>query len=194
MDLIKSSINDWKKIIKSKQSSFQLSLQKQGSKQLYQMMTEVDKSCTKLIKDDERWQKLVKDDTIHFLAILQRENRIQIPIEIRQRFKLQPGKFLKIKIESLCEYTSIKEQFFAKLCTDGRITLPWEIRLKLKAKPRQMMRLYLYPEDLEWQKRSQPTQNADQPKHERTGPNKQNTKKSKDTIAKCAVTGIPKQN
>ena len=92
---------------------------------------------------------MTKDETIHFLAILQRENRIQIPIEIRQRFKLQSGKFLKIKIESLCEYSSVIEQFFAKLCTDGRITLPWEIRLKLKAKPRQMMRLYLYTEDLE---------------------------------------------
>jgi bifunctional DNA-binding transcriptional regulator/antitoxin component of YhaV-PrlF toxin-antitoxin module len=91
---------------------------------------------------------LTKDDTVHFLAMLQRENRIQIPIEIRQHFKLQSGKFLRIKIESLCEYCPIKEQFFAKLCTDGRITLPWEIRLKLKAKPRQMMRLYLSPEDL----------------------------------------------
>ena len=40
-----------KKFIKSKQSSFQLALQKQGLKQLYQTMAEVDKSCTKLTKD-----------------------------------------------------------------------------------------------------------------------------------------------
>jgi hypothetical protein len=43
-----------KKLTKSKQSIFQLASQKQSLKQLYQTMTEVDKSCTKLVKDEGR--------------------------------------------------------------------------------------------------------------------------------------------
>ena len=87
-----------------------------------------------------------KDDPIHFLALLQRENRIQIPIEVRQHLKLESGSFLRIKIESLCKWERFKDEFFAKLSTDGRITVPWEIRLKLETKPGQMMRIFLYPE------------------------------------------------
>jgi len=77
-----------------------------------------------------------KDDTIQFLALLQAENRIQIPIEIRQHRKLESGRFLRIKIE-----------FIARLSSDGRITVPWEIRWKLETKPGQMMRIFLHPED-----------------------------------------------
>ncbi len=87
-----------------------------------------------------------KDDPIHFLALLQRENRIQIPIEVRQHLKLESGSFLRIKIESLSKWERFKDEFFAKLSTDGRITVPWEIRLKLETKPGQMMRIFLYPE------------------------------------------------
>ena len=43
-----------KNFIKLKQSIFQLALQKQGSKQLYQTMAEVDKSCIKLTKERGR--------------------------------------------------------------------------------------------------------------------------------------------
>ena len=43
-----------KKSTKSKQTPFQLVFQKQGLKQLYQTMAEVDKSCTTLTKDEGR--------------------------------------------------------------------------------------------------------------------------------------------
>ena len=43
-----------KKFEKSKQSVFQLALQKQGLKQLYRKMREVNNSCTKLTKDEGR--------------------------------------------------------------------------------------------------------------------------------------------
>ena len=43
-----------KKFEKSKQSVFQLALQKEGLKQLYRTMREVDNSCTKLTKDEGR--------------------------------------------------------------------------------------------------------------------------------------------
>jgi hypothetical protein len=41
-------------LIESKQSIFQLALQKQGLKQQYHSLREVDKSCTKLTKDGGR--------------------------------------------------------------------------------------------------------------------------------------------
>ena len=87
-----------------------------------------------------------KDDTIQFLAMLQSENRIQIPTEVRQHLKLESGRFLRIQIQSISNYSSFREEFFAKLSSDGRITVPWEIRWKLETKPGQMMRLFLYPE------------------------------------------------
>jgi bifunctional DNA-binding transcriptional regulator/antitoxin component of YhaV-PrlF toxin-antitoxin module len=90
---------------------------------------------------------LKKDDPIRFLALLQAENRIQIPIEVRQHLKLESGKFLRIQMQQATSYSTFREEFFAKLSTDGRITVPWEVRWKLEAKPGQIMRLFLYPED-----------------------------------------------
>ena len=86
-----------------------------------------------------------KDEPIQFLAMLQSENRIQIPTEVRQHLKLESGRFLRIKMQQANSWSTFKEEFFAKLSTDGRITVPWEIRWKLEAKPGQMMRLFLHP-------------------------------------------------
>jgi len=47
-------VHSTKKSSKSKQSPFQLAFQKQGSKQLYQTMVEVDKSWATLTKDKGR--------------------------------------------------------------------------------------------------------------------------------------------
>lgn len=87
-----------------------------------------------------------KDDPIQFLALLQAENRIQIPIEVRQHLKLESGSFLRIRMQQATNWGMSTEEFFAKLSTDGRITVPWEIRWKLEAKPRQMMRVFLCTE------------------------------------------------
>lgn len=87
-----------------------------------------------------------KDEPIQFLAMLQSENRIQIPTEVRQHLKLESGRFLRIKMQQATSWSTFKEEFFAKLSSDGRITVPWEIRWKLEAKPGQMMRLFLHPE------------------------------------------------
>ena len=52
--LVEVVVHSTKKSSKSKQSPFQLAFQKQGLKQLYQTMAEVDKSCTTLTKDEGR--------------------------------------------------------------------------------------------------------------------------------------------
>jgi bifunctional DNA-binding transcriptional regulator/antitoxin component of YhaV-PrlF toxin-antitoxin module len=89
---------------------------------------------------------LRRNDNIKFLALLQSENRIQIPIEIRQHLKLELGTFLRINIQPANSWTSSTEEFFAKLSTDGRITVPWEVRCKLQINPGEMMRVLLDPE------------------------------------------------
>lgn len=88
-----------------------------------------------------------KDDQIQFLALLQAENRIQIPVEIRLHLKLETGRFLRIKIQPANSWSTSTEEFFARLSSDGRITVPWEIRWKLESKPGQIMRIFLHPED-----------------------------------------------
>jgi bifunctional DNA-binding transcriptional regulator/antitoxin component of YhaV-PrlF toxin-antitoxin module len=79
--------------------------------------------------------------------MLQSENRVQLPTEVRQHFRLESGNFLRIKIQQANSHSTFREEFFAKLSTDGRITVPWEVRWKIEAKPGQIMRLFLYPED-----------------------------------------------
>jgi len=86
-----------------------------------------------------------RHDNIHFLALLQSENRIQIPLEVRQHLKLEPGNFLRLQIQPTQRYVS--EEFLARLSQDGRITVPWEVRWKLQIKPGEMMRVLFYPED-----------------------------------------------
>jgi bifunctional DNA-binding transcriptional regulator/antitoxin component of YhaV-PrlF toxin-antitoxin module len=86
---------------------------------------------------------LTKEEITLFLALVQAENRIQIPIEIRQHFKLQPGSFLKIQLVTDQTILPTVEKFLAKLSKDGRITIPWEARLKLQTKPGQIIRAYL---------------------------------------------------
>jgi bifunctional DNA-binding transcriptional regulator/antitoxin component of YhaV-PrlF toxin-antitoxin module len=89
---------------------------------------------------------LPRHEKIHFLALLQSENRIQIPVEVRQHLDLEPGNFLRIKLQSTNNWIS-NEEFFARLSQDGRITVPWEVRWKLQIKPGEMMRVLLDPED-----------------------------------------------
>lgn len=52
--LVEEEGHPTKKPTKTRQSPFQLAFQKQGLKQLYQTMAEVDKSCTTLTKDEGR--------------------------------------------------------------------------------------------------------------------------------------------
>jgi len=84
---------------------------------------------------------------VKFLARLQTQNRIQIPVEIRQRFKLEAKQFLRVEIRHIDSFR--EERFFAKLKPEGRITVPWEIVWALEIKPGHMLRVWLYAEDQE---------------------------------------------
>lgn len=84
---------------------------------------------------------------VEFLAYLQQQNRFQIPVEIRQRYKLEPKQLIKVEVKSANSYE--EEQFFANVSSNGRITVPWEVRWKLKIEPGNMLRIWIHFEDQE---------------------------------------------
>ena len=81
-------------------------------------------------------------DKVSFLARLQAENRIQIPVEIRWRYKLEPGQILRLKIQPAGGFNS--EEFHAKLQHNGRVNVPWEVDWALELKYGLMLRVLLF--------------------------------------------------
>ena len=79
---------------------------------------------------------------VSFLTRLQVENRIQIPVEIRWRYKLEPGQILRLQIYPIEGFSS--EEFHARLQNDGRVNIPWEVVWVLKLKHGLMLRAWLF--------------------------------------------------
>lgn len=88
---------------------------------------------------------LIED--VELIAMLQTQNRVQISVEVRQRFKLEPKQFLKAKIRAVESFDS--EEFYVRLKPDGRIAIPWEVIWALEIKPGAMLRVMLYAEEQE---------------------------------------------
>ena len=83
-------------------------------------------------------------ETVMFLAKMQKLNRVQIPVEVRGRYKLEPGELLKVRIQPIGKLGS--EDFVAKLLRGGRITIPWEVIWAFDLnKPGFMLRVWLNP-------------------------------------------------
>ncbi len=72
-------------------------------------------------------------ERVEFKAILQRENRIQIPKIIRWKFKLESDQVLKVIVAPIHTPTGFVswEAFYTHISKDGRITLPILIRALL---------------------------------------------------------------
>ncbi|MGC9346245.1 MAG: hypothetical protein ACP5ER_05600 [Candidatus Bathyarchaeales archaeon] len=81
-------------------------------------------------------------DKVSFLARLQAENRIQIPVEIRWRYKLEPGQILRLKINPVGSLSS--EEFHVRLQPSGRVNVPWEVVWALELKQGLMLRVLLF--------------------------------------------------
>ena len=62
---------------------------------------------------------------VKFLAMLQAANRIQVPVEVRWRFKLKAGELLHVSIGHADGFGV--RPFYAKLQKGGRFTVPWEV-------------------------------------------------------------------
>jgi len=81
---------------------------------------------------------------IDFLAVVQKEHRIQIPIEVRQHLKLEPKQILHMGVQPIGRAFVSSVDFYARLSIDGRITVPWEVSLKCGLKPGEMVNVYLW--------------------------------------------------
>jgi len=78
----------------------------------------------------------------HFIAKLQKNNRIQLPVLIRWKYKLNPGEILSVRMEN-----SSFEYFYARLSRDGRITVPKIVVERLEIKPGDIVEVALLPEN-----------------------------------------------
>jgi bifunctional DNA-binding transcriptional regulator/antitoxin component of YhaV-PrlF toxin-antitoxin module len=90
---------------------------------------------------------MTRSKMIDFLAVVQKEHRLQIPIEIRQHLKLEPKQIIHMGVQPIGRAFVSSVDFYARLSVDGRITVPWEVNLRCGLKTREMIRVYLYPED-----------------------------------------------
>lgn len=83
-------------------------------------------------------------ETVEFLARLQKLNRVQVPVEVRWRYKLEQGELLKVRVQPVGSLAD--EEFIARLLRGGRITIPWEVVWALKLdKPGYVLRVWLKP-------------------------------------------------
>jgi bifunctional DNA-binding transcriptional regulator/antitoxin component of YhaV-PrlF toxin-antitoxin module len=85
-------------------------------------------------------------ERVEFLARLQKLNRVQVPVEVRWRYKLESGELLNVQVRSVAGFSAGSERFVARLLGDGRITVPWEVIWKLRLdKGRHMLTVWLEP-------------------------------------------------
>ena len=57
-----------------------------------------------------------------FPAKLQRRNRVQVPVMVRWRYRLEAGEVLRVGVRSPVSFDS--EVFYGRLIGGGRITVP----------------------------------------------------------------------
>jgi len=82
-----------------------------------------------------------------FPAKLQKGNRIQVPVLLRWKYRLDPGDVLRVRLWS--RRTLSGESFYARLGKDGRFTVPKIVVEELEAKPGTMLKCTLYFETAE---------------------------------------------
>jgi len=77
-----------------------------------------------------------------FLARVQRYGRVQVPVLIRWRHKLEAGEVLGVYIYFTRKVGS--EGFYARMNRDGRFTIPKVVVEELGIEPRDMIKVTLY--------------------------------------------------
>ena len=78
-----------------------------------------------------------------FLARLQKSNRIQIPVLIRWKHKLEVNELLRVDANN--DEEGLSQSFYVKLGSDGRFVIPKINIEKLEVKPKDVLEITLYP-------------------------------------------------
>jgi len=82
-----------------------------------------------------------------FHARVQAGNKVQIPVLIRWKNKLEPGEVFHMEINKVDEYKS--EKFYVRLGKDGRVVIPKLAVERLGIKHRDVLSCTLYVENRE---------------------------------------------
>jgi hypothetical protein len=82
--------------------------------------------------------------TESFHARLQTGNKVQIPVLIRWKNKLEPGEVFRMEVSKADEYK--REKFYVRLGKDGRIVIPKLTVERLGSKHRDVLSCILYVE------------------------------------------------
>lgn len=81
--------------------------------------------------------------TEEFLAKVQVGNRVQIPVTVRWRNRLEPGEVLTVTVRS-----AARRKFYARYCKDFRITIPKLVAEDLGIEPGEVVEVILHPEGI----------------------------------------------
>ena len=78
-----------------------------------------------------------------FLAKVQAGNRVQIPVTVRWRNRLEPGEVLTVTVRS-----AARRKFYAKYCKDFRTTIRKLVAEDLRIEPGDVVEVILHPEGI----------------------------------------------
>ena len=79
-----------------------------------------------------------------FTGVMQKHNRVTVPMLIRWKHRLEPGEILHIDVYNVKEYQG--ETFYVRLSRDGRFTIPPKVAKRINAKPGTILKVTLHPE------------------------------------------------
>jgi len=97
-----------------------------------------------LIKAENGELRLPLTRQEEFTGVLQKHNRVQVPVLIRWKHRLEPGEILHINVYNVREFGS--EKFYVRLSRDGRFTIPSKVAKRINAEPGAVLKITLYPE------------------------------------------------
>ena len=81
---------------------------------------------------------------VYFMGRLVAGNRVTVPVEIRWRFRLEPGEMYPVRLESV-DWGS--EEFYARLQRGGQVTVPVEVVMAAGLERGELMRVSIQVSD-----------------------------------------------
>ena len=94
------------------------------------------------VRRGEGFVPLSRNESFH--TRLQRYNRVQIPVLVRWKHKLEAGEVLYVRVYNPESYDD--EKFYVKLLEGGRITIPKLVVELLEVEPGDVVHVTLYAE------------------------------------------------
>ena len=81
---------------------------------------------------------------VSFMGRLVAGNRVTVPVEIRWRFRLEPGEIYRVRLE-FEEWGSA--EFYARLLRSGQVTVPVEVVRAAGLERGEVMKVFMHVSD-----------------------------------------------